>query len=108
MATQGLVTIKVFGKVAMKIVAGIDGDKAKKVADAIRNQNPLPTAKEAYDLASNLGFGSEECLVVMTPTETVYKYGDQLHRRYRDTFYQPEFNPRWEYGTADFVEVVEL
>jgi hypothetical protein len=28
--------------------------------------------------------------------------------RYMDTFHVAQFNPRWKYGTADYVEVVEL
>jgi hypothetical protein len=107
MASQGLVTVRVNGQVAMKIVAGCDGYHAKKLAKMVGDAWPI-TPYEAYCFAAKVGFGERDCRVVIDK-ETHYSGDDEeLPARYRETFDQPEFNPRWKHGTADYVEVVDL
>lgn len=100
MATQGLVTVMKDGKVICKIVAGDNGYFAPQLAESIRQSWPL-LAGEIYNVARRVGFGCERCLVVMSETKVVRRFDEQLHRRYRRTFDQPAFNPRWEHGTVD-------
>lgn len=33
---------------------------------------------------------------------------DSDYQRYYDTFHVAQFNPRWKYGTASYVEVIDL
>src|SRR5262245_6259238 len=100
MATQGLVTVLVDGEVYMKIVTGSDGKLAQRVANAMRSVSRLPTAKEAYGLALNLGFGQSESLVVVTENGGMYTDGD-IPELYHTTFHNPWFNPRWDCGLVD-------
>ena len=55
-----------------------------------------------------LGFGNEHNLVVQS-TDTVYTECEgELSPLYREKFSDPRFNPRWECGTAAYVEVVDV
>lgn len=111
MATQGIVSVIGKGhspecpKVLMKIVAGCEGYNAEKLAAALKEKWPV-TAEEAYRLARKTPFGSGDCLVVLTPDGELFFGSADLSPSYRDTFNQPEWNPRWNLGTADNVEVI--
>lgn len=107
MATQGLVTVIDGGRVLMKVVTGSDGYNAKPVADRIRQSWPC-TAQEAYQIALDGNFGNKDSLVVMTDSEVVSKTDEDLSPRYRETFQQPQFNPRWPQGTAGYTEEVKV
>ncbi len=106
MATQGLVTVTSDGQVVMKVVAGCNGMLAKSMAQSLAAKWPLST-EEAHSLALRTGFGDATCLVVMT-TEDVCSLESDLHPRYHETFQQPDFNPRWEHGTADHTVIIEV
>jgi hypothetical protein len=108
LATQGVVSIRQRGKVVMKLIAGSNGDRAVRVATAMRNAIALPTSQEAYDLANRCGFGHVSDLVVMTETEVVFYGDDELPDLYRRTFDDPTYNPRWERGIADHVKIIDL
>lgn len=109
MATQGLVTVTKGGQVLMKFIAGSDGDAAVDLAAAIREwREPPSPLSNAYDIALAHGFGTKESLVVMNREDVEFRGDEDLDKRYRETFDQPRFNPRWDVGTADYVEVVEL
>lgn len=106
--TQGVVSVVQGGAVRLKIIAGCDGMHADQVAAAIKRTGRVPTLEEAYRLASQHGFGSVEDRVVMDEHGVKFDGDEELDPRYRQTFADPRFNPRWDHGTADFVEVVEL
>ncbi len=106
MATQGIVTITQDDKVKLKIVAGCNGMKAPNVVGLLMGMKKIPSAVEAYRLAREAGFGSPE-VVVLDEKDAYHNTGEDLHPRYRATFDQPEFNPRWEQGIADYVEVLK-
>ncbi len=108
MATQGLVTIQEGGEVVMKIVAGSNGEHANSLASAIRELGRIPELLEAYDLAQEAGFGSEEDLVVVGRNGVFHQTDEELSPSYQRTLHQPRFNPRWSSGTADFVRIVRL
>ena len=104
--TQGLITVMINGSVAMKIVAGCNRNKATEVAKRIRALKKLPTAEEAYQIAEDESFGSEDCLVVMDDSKEVHKTDEELDSRYRRTFHQPKFNPRWDCGSVErFIQI---
>ena len=106
MATQGIVTLMSKGKVLMKIVAGCDGMNAKNVGNDLKKYWPV-SAKDAEGLAQKNGFGCDECLVVMTETEVISNEESPLPL-YREKFQDPNFNPRWEHGSADHVVIIEV
>jgi hypothetical protein len=109
MATQGLVSVRKDGKVIMKFVAGSNGFNATKVAAAIRRKGEVPKSLLlAYEMATKCGFGSEDNLVIMDDINIEFHGDEQLPERYRKTFSQPEFNPRWDLGIADYMKVVDL
>ena len=107
MGTQGVVSVQSSGRVVMKLVAGKDGNLAQEVADCLCSSWPL-SVDAAYDLALDIGFGSENTLVVLTESETRYDGPDELDDRYHRTLQDPNFNPRWELGTADHVVIIEV
>ena len=55
-----------------------------------------------------MDFGSQACLVVLTEDGEYDNCDSELSSRYRETFSDPRFNPRWKEGTADHVRVVEV
>jgi hypothetical protein len=91
----------------MKVVAGSNGHNAQKLADWLKAFWPVDAAR-AYTLAQEAGFGERRSLVVITKTEVVFRGDEDIHSYYRETFDQPEFNPRWEQGAADYVVVVDV
>jgi len=106
MATQGIVTVTHKGIVTHKIIVGCDGYNADDLVQAIEEaQKPL-TIGTCLALAKDVGFGCSDCLVVMDEYSSCGA-DDELDERYRRTFKNPRFNPRWENGTADYVRVVE-
>ena len=107
MATQGLVTVQLSGRVIMKVVAGCDGDQAQELAYRMQNFWPM-SIDEVHALALSVGFGNPECLVVITDNAVCYNGADEIGPLYRATFSQPRFNPRWEHGTCDHVAVMNV
>jgi hypothetical protein len=107
MASQGLVSVRSDDKVIMKIIAGLDGQFAKELAKILREQWPMDI-DSVYERALNLGFGSMETLVVITTDGIRFEGDDELSLLYRSTFDKPDFNPRWQYGTADYVEIIDV
>jgi hypothetical protein len=116
--TQGLLSIvdKETGAVRFKIIAGCKGDRVVKLAAALRSS--IEIGDSAFTLAGlRMGaavcnLGCSDCLVVMDEKETLMSpesHGvEELSLRYRNTFHLPRTNPRWEIGTADYVEIVEM
>lgn len=107
MATQGMVTVQQRGKVIMKVIAGIDGDKAQALATLMLDAWPM-TVDAVYHMALEIGFGSPESLVIMTANTVRFDGDEDLHPRYRDTFQEPRFNPRWESGICDHIAIVNI
>lgn len=108
MATQGIVSIVRDGKVQFKAVAGCDGMNAPALAKAIRERPPA-SIDEFYSLCDHFGFGCAGCLVVQNADADKFMGADgPLSSDYCDKFSDPRFNQRWDYGTADYVEVVEI
>ena len=107
MATQGLLSVVNGGKVVAKVVAGCNGHNVPKLAAVLR-ANPVTKPQELRDAAHAADVGCEACLVVLSADGALHCCSDDPSELYRSTFDQPRFNPRWEHGTADCVEVVEL
>lgn len=107
MATQGLITITKGNEVFMKIVAGDNGQNAKKLAKELRKNNDF-TAEKVYETALKANFGCRECLVVLVRNGYRTDSMDRLPAIYRNTFDQPTFNPRWAKGTADYVITIAI
>lgn len=107
MVTQGIVSIVQNNKTIIKAVAGCNGYNAKNLAEIIRFQK-LSTAQEVYDAATRIGFGCEECLVVMDENNILFSDKEDDLPYYRETFSKPRFNPRWECGIADHIQVVHI
>jgi hypothetical protein len=107
MATQGIVTVRDKGSVVMKVVAGCNGQNAQKVAEVLQRFWPIDI-EEAYKIARENGFGCTDCLVVITESDIKHCSGDEIPTRYRETFQQLEFNPRWDHGTAAYTLVIDI
>lgn len=107
MATQGIVSVRERDEVVMKVVAGSDGYNAPQVAARLQQEWPID-AERAYDIAVEEVFGTTHNLVVLTLGKAVFKGDEELDPRYAATFSDPNFNPRWEQGIADYVEIVDV
>lgn len=113
MATQGLISVVKKGAVIMKVVAGIDGQRIRLVTRELRKKWPM-TINEVYELALSKRFGNHETLVVMTESkilhesEIICRGDEETLDLYFKTFNQPNFNPRWESGTADHIEIIDV
>jgi hypothetical protein len=109
MATQGVVSVVVGDKTVVKAVAGSDGYNANLLVEEIRRGH-LVTPEDVLNAAKRVGFGHESDLVVQGPDENLFEGDEDLAGLYldRSKFLDPRFNPRWNHGTADHVEVVEF
>lgn len=114
--TNGVVSIVNGGKVVLKIVCGCDGYNAAKLADALRDWigdwqgDGCPIdLEDARGVAREVGFGCDDCLVLMNENEFRFDGDDdEIGPLYREKFADPRFNPRWELGVCGHVELVEL
>lgn len=110
MATQGLLSIvNEKGDVIFKAVAGGNGFNVPAAAEHFRKSKAIKTLDYVFNVCSEKGM---ESLVVMDNRGGVKDdgilQGDPLPELYESTFDQPRFNPRWERGTAAYVEVVKV
>ena len=101
--TQGLLTIKNREKVFIKIIVGCNGYNINLLKEAIIEKK-LDNIEDIYNEAIECDFGNEECLVVMDEKNIRFKGDAIIPSLYRETFNDEKFNPRWENGTADYVE----
>ena len=107
MGTQAVVSVTEHGKTRLKVVCGHNGYNAHKLASWLKTNFLTSTALDIFQYAQSISFGCDCCLVVVTPTS--HLYSDKLEDAvYRSTFDNPTFNPRWEIGEADYIEIVEL
>lgn len=106
--TNGVVSVVVDGKVAMKIVCGCDGYNAPALVRLMKLETEVPPVEVVRDWCRSVGFGCGDCLVIQTP-EALDPHGEDatpdIVARYRSTFSDPEANPRWEHK-AEYTEVV--
>jgi hypothetical protein len=114
MGTQAVISIVEDGKVKFKLVAGCNGQITPKLVKLIKKHNTLAkkckiteTLEDMLLLAQNEDFGCPDCLVVMDSKRILGQEVENVGMLYRETFDKPEFNPRWENGTADYVRVIE-
>ncbi len=107
MATQGIVSlVNEQEKTIVKVVAGCNGAEADSLVEQIK-AGGLQSADEIYEAAKVCEFGCLDCLVVVDKDKSIMNNLENLHPRYSETFDQPEFNPRWENGTASYVRVIQ-
>ena len=127
--TNGVLAIRKKGELIYKCVVGCDGSKIRFVVQAIherygpRGAQPaigFPTADELYEMCISHGFGCRDCLVILelNPERWNEPFIHGKHSeldedaegkaRYLDTFHVAQFNPRWKYGIAPYVEVIDL
>lgn len=117
MRSQGVLSVVQNGEVVLKALAGTNGfniDKLKARIPHLNVKSPL----QVYQASLEVGFGSENNLVVMaTPCQqTVYGsdtiqteiFDYEVFKRYWDTFQNPEWNPRETTGTAEHITVIEV
>jgi len=113
MGTQAVVSVTVGGRTAAKVVCGCNGMNAGRLAEAVRKLKVIPSSGEFFEMVRDCDLGCGDCLVAMDAEMIVGGGGgldpDDLDGgRYRATFDDPRFNPRWARGTADHVEVVDF
>ena len=113
MATQGIVSIRSKGQMLFKVVAGSNGFNAPRLAQWIQSRQGFLTGDDLYNAALSLKFGSPVSLVVQEAGGAMVHQGidaEDIGPLYKDQakFRDPEFNPRWDVGTAAYVEVVDL
>jgi len=115
MATQGIVAIVLNEQMFFKAVAGSNGGNAHALAAWARKHQGVMTIADVYKAAQSVGFGSDSDLVVQSSDGSFAYDGDAICEEdlgplYRDyeKFLNPTFNPRWEQGLADYVEVIHV
>lgn len=108
MATQGIVSVTRGGTVVAKVVVGMDGQRGALLADLIvKDPGLAENAAALYEAAESVHFGPSASRVAMTEDATVFEDGEPPYR-YRQTFSDPRFNPRWERGDGARTWIVEL
>lgn len=108
MATQGVLSVTVDGRVVAKLVTGSDGYQLPKLARIVR-EKWLTDIIGIYVEAKQLKVGSMGSLYVFDANGNyVTNADDELPDKYLETFTFPQNNPRWDRGTEEYTEVVEL
>jgi len=109
MATQGIISIVKGDKVILKCVAGCDGYNAHDAAIAIKKANKYDL-KTIYDICLRNNFGCYHgCLIVQSENDFMtFDKEDPLPELYIEKFNDPNFNPRWERGTASYTEIINI
>lgn len=108
MATQGILSIVIDGKVVAKAVIGSDGYAMPRIADDVRKNN-VTTAQGLLDLCHAHGLRTESLIVQSAPDAWIGNCTeDELPALYAEKFSDPRFNPRWRHGTAAYTEVVDM
>ena len=106
MATNGIISVVKNGKTIFKCVAGCNGMTANQTADAIKRLEN-PTIDQVYKTCLDYNFGCKDCTVVQTENDfRQADMEDDLPELFKKKFSDPEFNPRWERGTASHVELI--
>jgi hypothetical protein len=118
--TQGIVSIRKNGAMVYKIIVGAEGMNAPKVASRVRSMARVPTVLELMEICRQEDFDPDYVIILEDDPEhwnkpklhlgpkTEWDEGDPKSQRYFDTFHVAQFNPRWRFGTADYVEVVDF
>jgi len=120
MATQGILSIVHDGRVLNKLVCGCNGQNVPQLATFLKE---VYTSDELLKLdvselnkyAQGQKVGCEDCLVVMSENNLPNKFDieydgeiEDLADDYWGKYNDPRWNPRWDRGTADHVEVLEI
>ena len=107
MSTQAVLSlVNSDGDVVIKTVVGCNGFNIDDMVNHIISNSSTLSIESVYDLAIQVGFGCKDCLVVMDSTSQLSIHDDDELPRYRETFNDPIFNPRWGKGTASYVQVI--
>lgn len=112
MATQGTLSIIKDNKVFIKVITGSNGYNMPKLKEAIAQ---LPsdevTPERTHEIAKQI-IGDNDSLITQYAPDKCFQPSDELElvagNRYHDFFFNAEFNPRWEYGIADYTELLAL
>lgn len=118
--TNGIVSIRKNGVMLYKAIVGHDGQNAPKVASRVRSMAHVPTVEELATICAEEHFGCNDCLIILENDPNNWNHPRKLtgkdvdwdednpeYQRYYDTFHVAQFNPRWRYGTAPYVEVID-
>jgi hypothetical protein len=106
MGTQAVVSlVNKRGYTVVKIVTGYNGFEAGKMAKWLKAHQDKPIDK-IYAVAISI-FENVSTVVVMDREGYIYGGEEELAESYRQTFHKPEWNPRWDFGTADYVKIVQ-
>lgn len=107
--TQGIISITKKDKVIFKCVAGCNGFNAKKTAKAIKDKGKYDLTS-IYNTCVENDFGDKDSsLVVQSKKDWMGAGKDEgLPKLYEEKFNDANFNPRWEYGTCDHIEIIKL
>lgn len=121
MATQGLLTITKNGQTHIKVVVGSDGYNVQKLADLIKERNLWDKPNKLWEACDDANFGTilngrviqygKDGKLFITNHDsdngTKSSIEEESLNLYIDKWSIPDFNPRWEYGTAPYILVVE-
>lgn len=115
MATQGLLSITDKGQVTAKIITGSNGQCIPDLKLwLLENRNA--GNKEIFEIAKEL-FGVSSLILQSSPTnsmadESIFDDANEVISKpeslYQSKFNDPIFNPRWDFGIADYTEVLEI
>lgn len=111
MATQGVLSIVVNGKVILKLVTGSNGYDIPKIAEEVKRKR-IVNIEDLKALCYEMDFTPPYLTIQSSPTDFWCIEEDtnleDLNELFEIKFNEPEFNPRWSCGLADYVEVVEF
>lgn len=105
---KGMVTFTFHRDVILKIIAGSGGENSQKLVDKLMTYDELPSPDVVYNLAKEVGFGTQQDLVVLHANGFFHRLSQPLSPEYRRTFVRPRINPQWSKDNAPKVTVIEL
>lgn len=110
MATQGLLSIIKDNQVQFKLVLGSQGMSLPYMKSFLI-ENPNASLEDIHKEARNI-FGEESTVLQINENEAYFMdkliKSEDINELYKNKFHDPNFNPRWEHGTADYQDVLNL
>ena len=110
MTTNGIISIVKNDETIMKIIAGCDGynaeTTAKEIIEFMKVGGDPTNLQDIFDIAIEKKFGCKDCLTVMNKTDSLSEAQSEEPREYRETFEDPQFNPRNRNGHVGHLFII--
>jgi len=110
MSTNGMISIVKNGETIVKVIAGCDGYNAESATQEIIEYIAMggEDLEDIYEIAVEKKFGCKDCLTVLGKKRSLCKGYSSEPISYRETFDDPQFNPRNKDGSVEYLFIIPM